>query len=103
MSASKTVSFLPSMKITPLLDRVVVKPLEKETQTKSGIVIPETAVGDAPQQGEVVAVGKKAPVKVGDIVLFGRYSGDDIIIKDDEFKTTTYKVMHYASLLGIVK
>ncbi|MCD6539533.1 MAG: co-chaperone GroES [Candidatus Omnitrophica bacterium] len=78
------------MKIQPLGDRVVVKPLEAEEKTKGGIVIPDTAK-EKPQEGEVVAVGpgkregdKAVPleVKVGDRVLYGKYSGTEI--RDDE-------------------
>lgn len=71
-----------SVKVTPLHDRVIVKPAEKAEKTAGGIIIPDTAQ-DKPQQGEVVAVGngkKDEPmtVKVGDIVLFGKYGGTEI-------------------------
>jgi len=71
-----------SVKVTPLHDRVVVKPAEKAEKTAGGIIIPDTAQ-DKPQQGEVVAVGsgrKDEPmtVKVGDVVLFGKYGGTEI-------------------------
>ena len=74
------------MNIQPLGDRVVIKPLEAETKTKGGIVLPDTAK-EKPQEGKVVAVGKgkvldsgtvQAPeVKVGDKVLYGKYSGNE--------------------------
>ncbi|MFO0759177.1 MAG: co-chaperone GroES [Byssovorax sp.] len=75
------------MKIRPLQDRIVIKRLEGETVTKGGLIIPDTAK-EKPIQGRVVAVGngkvlkdgKVAPldVKVGDVVLFGKYSGTEI-------------------------
>ena len=81
------------MKIRPLHDRVIVKRLEEEEQTKGGIIIPDTAK-EKPIEGEVVAVGngkvlesgKKLPleVKKGDRVLFGKYAGTDIQIEGEE-------------------
>ena len=81
------------MEIKPLGDRIVVKPLEAETKTKGGIVLPDTAK-EKPQEGKVVAVGKgkvlengttQAPeVKVGDKVLYGKYSGNEITTKEGE-------------------
>jgi chaperonin GroES len=75
------------MKIRPLADRVVVKRLEQETKTKGGIIIPDTAK-EKPVEGQVVAVGNgkvlkngkvRAPeVKVGDKILFGKYSGTEV-------------------------
>ncbi|MCL6552403.1 MAG: co-chaperone GroES [Firmicutes bacterium] len=80
------------MKLKPLGDRVVVKPLEEEERTKGGIVLPDTAK-EKPQHGEVLAVGpgdwdeagtKRIPpdVKVGDHVLFAKYAGTEV--KTDE-------------------
>ena len=81
------------MKLRPLHDRVVVKRLEQETKTASGIVIPDAAA-EKPDQGEVLAVGpgKRSDkgefivlnVKVGDRVLFGKYSGQTFKIDGDE-------------------
>lgn len=81
------------MKIRPLSDRVVVKPLEAKEKTKGGIVLPDTAK-EKPQEGEVVSVGKgKAlengntkpiEVKVGNRVLYGKYSGTEINTPDEE-------------------
>jgi chaperonin GroES len=81
-------------KIRPLGDRVVVKPIQKEEVTKSGIVLPDTAK-EKPQRGQVVAVGpgrltddgKRLPmeVKVGDEVLFAKYAGTELKIDDEEF------------------
>ncbi|MDW7981251.1 MAG: co-chaperone GroES [Thermomicrobium sp.] len=81
-------------KIRPLGDRVVVKPIQKEEVTKSGIVLPDTAK-EKPQRGQVVAVGpgrltddgKRLPmeVKVGDEVLFAKYAGTELKIEDEEY------------------
>jgi chaperonin GroES len=78
-------------KVTPLADRVVVKPLEDTEQMRGGLYIPDTAK-EKPQQGEIVAVGpgkyedgKLAPmtVKVGDRVLYGKYSGTEVTIEGE--------------------
>ena len=81
------------MKLHPLADRVIVKRLENETKTASGIVIPDN-VAEKPDQGEVLAVGPgkmdddgdRLPmnVKVGDRVLFGKYSGQTVKVDGDE-------------------
>ena len=80
------------MKLRPLADRVIVKRLENETKTASGIVLPENAA-EKPDQGEVLAVGhgrfeegKQVPmnVKVGDRVLFGKYSGQTVKVDGEE-------------------
>jgi chaperonin GroES len=86
------------MKIRPLHDRVVVRRLEEERKTASGIVIPDTAA-EKPDQGEVIAIGngkilddgKTRPldVKVGDRVLFGKYSGQTVKVKGEEFGAPT--------------
>ena len=83
-----------SVKLEPLGDRIVVKPIEEEQKTRSGIIIPDTAK-EKPQEGEVVAVGKGrvddkgnriAPeVKVGDRVLYAKYGGSEIKINGEEF------------------
>jgi chaperonin GroES len=98
--------------IQPLGDRVVVRPLEKEQVTASGIVIPDTASGEKPQEGVVLAVGpgalkddgSRAPmdVTVGQKVLFGKYAGDDVKIKDATGKDVEVKILHLDSILGIV-
>ena len=82
------------MVLKPLADRVVLKPVEAEEKTKGGIVLPDTAK-DKPQEGEVVAVGPgrlldngtKVPmeVKVGDRVIYSKYSGSEIKIDGDEY------------------
>ena len=81
------------MKIKPLADRVVVRPIEREEKTKAGIYLPDT-VKEKPQEGEVVAVGpgrlsedgKRVPmdVKEGDIVIYAKYGGTEIKIEDEE-------------------
>lgn len=70
------------MKFKPINDRVVVKPAPAEEKTKGGIIIPDTAK-EKPQRGEVVAVGPgkediKMTVKVGDVVLYGKYAGQEL-------------------------
>jgi chaperonin GroES len=82
-----------TMKIRPLQDRIVVKRVESETQTKGGIIIPDTAK-EKPIEGRVVAVGngkvlrdgkvKPLEVKVGDKVLFGKYTGTEVKIDGEE-------------------
>ncbi len=89
------------LSIQPLADRVVVKPAEAEIKTKSGIIIPDTAK-EKPQRGEVVAVGngkKDEPmtVKVGDTVLYGKYSGTEINIEGDD-----YLIMRESDILAII-
>ena len=81
------------MKLRPLGDRVIVKRIESETKTASGIVIPDSAA-EKPDQGGVLAVGPGKPthtgetkalnVKVGDRVLFGKYSGQTVKVAGDE-------------------
>ncbi|MCM8762848.1 MAG: co-chaperone GroES [Candidatus Omnitrophica bacterium] len=80
------------MNIQPLGDRVVIKALEPEEKTKGGIILPDTAK-EKPQEGKVIAVGKgkmtdkgiqPLEVKVGDRVLYGKYSGTEITTKEGE-------------------
>jgi len=81
------------MKIKPLADRVVIKPQEAEETTASGIILPDTAK-EKPQAGKVLAVGPgkisdsgnsiKMTLKVGDNVLYGKYSGTEITVADDD-------------------
>ena len=94
------------MKMKPLADRVVIKPSPAEEKTKGGIILPDTAK-EKPVIGEVVAVGpgkvtddgkKIAPeVKVGDKVLYGKYSGTEVTIEGDE-----YLIMREADIFAIV-
>jgi chaperonin GroES len=94
------------MKLRPLHDRVIVKRLDNERKTTSGIVIPDN-VAEKPDQGEVVAVGpgkkddngKLIPVdlKVGDRVLFGKYSGQTVKVEGDELL-----VMREEDIMGVI-
>ena len=96
------------MNIQPLGDRVVIKALEAENKTKGGIVLPDTAK-EKPQEGKVVAVGKgrvlengtlqALEVKVGDKVLYGKYSGNEITTKDGE----ELLIMKEEDVLAIIK
>ena len=82
-----------TMKLQPLADRLIVKPIEREEVTKGGIVLPDT-VKEKPQEGEVLAVGPgrlsedgkriAMDVKVGDIVIYAKYGGTEIKIEGDE-------------------
>jgi len=95
------------MKIRPLHDRVIVKRIEEERKTASGIVIPDTAA-EKPDQGEIVAVGKgkkgddgklvPLDVKVGDKVLFGKYSGQTVKVHGEELL-----VMREEDLMGVLE
>ena len=95
------------MKIRPLQDRVIVKRLEEEEKTKGGIIIPDTAK-EKPQEGKVTAVGKgkmtedgkiiPMDVKVGDRILFGKYSGSEIKIDGEE-----HLIMREEDILGILE
>ena len=80
------------VKVTPLADRVVIRPLEETEQMRGGLYIPDTAK-EKPQQGEIVAVGpgrfekdKRVPmdVKVGDRVLYGKYSGTEVTLDGEQ-------------------
>ncbi len=77
------------VKVTPLADRVLVAPAEAETKTAGGIIIPDTAK-EKPQRGTVIAVGtgkKDEPmtVKVGDTILYGKYSGTEISVEGNDY------------------
>ena len=94
-------------KIQPLADRVVIKPLEESEQMRGGLYIPDTAK-EKPQQGEVVAVGpgkvsdegkRIAPeVKVGDRVLYGKYSGTEVTVADEQ-----YLILRESDVLAVVQ
>jgi len=94
-------------KFQPLHDRIMVKRLEEKESKKGGIIIPDTAK-EKPQEGEVIAVGsgkrddsgKLIPldVKAGDKILFGKYSGSEIKLGDEE-----YLIMREEDVLGILK
>ncbi len=95
------------MKIRPLHDRVIVKRLEEERKTASGIVIPDTAA-EKPDQGEVVAVGPgkrdekgnriAMDLKAGDKVLFGKYAGQTVKVQGEELL-----VMREEDIMGVVE
>ncbi|MGB3617434.1 MAG: co-chaperone GroES [Catalinimonas sp.] len=90
-----------SVNIQPLADRVVVKPAAAEEKTASGIIIPDTAK-EKPQRGEIVAVGngkKDEPmtVKVGDKILYGKYSGTEVTIDTED-----YLIMRESDIFAIV-
>lgn len=85
----------------PINDRVVVKPHPAEEKTAGGIIIPDTAK-EKPQKGEIVAVGsgkkgKKLSVKVGDVVLYGKYAGQEL-----NYKGTDYLIMREDDILVII-
>lgn len=95
------------MKIRPLHDRVIVKRLEEERKTASGIVIPDTAA-EKPDQGEVIAVGPgkrddngkhvALDVKAGDKVLFGKYAGQTVKVEGEELL-----VMREEDIMGVIE
>jgi chaperonin GroES len=94
------------MKLKPLDDRVVVKPLEAEEVKKGGIIIPDTAK-EKPQEGEIVAVGSgrmsdtgkriSVEVKKGDRILFGKYSGTEVTVDGKE-----YLIMRESDILAVI-
>ena len=96
---------MSDVKIKPLGDRLIIKPIERETM-KGGIIIPDTAK-EKPMEGEVLAAGpgkldnngNRTPmdVKVGDKVLYGKYSGTEIKLDDE-----TYLIVHQDEILGIL-
>jgi len=89
-----------AVKLQPLGDRLVVKPLEREEKTKAGIYLPDTAK-EKPQEGKVVAVGPgrldengkrvAMEVKVGDVVLYARYGGTEIKIDNEDYMILSEK------------
>lgn len=97
---------MAKLKFRPLHDRVVVRRVESEEKTKGGIIIPDTAK-EKPQEGEVIAVGpggrdengKLIPidVKVGDRVLFGKWSGTEVKIDGEE-----YLIMKETDIMGVI-
>lgn len=97
---------MADFKIKPLADRVVVKPAEAEEKTAGGIILPDTAK-EKPIEGTVVAVGPgktsddgkliKPEVKVGDRVLYGKYSGTEVTIDGEE-----YLIMRESDIFGII-
>ena len=95
------------MSVKPLEDRVLIRPLEAEKKTASGIFLPESAK-EKPMQGKIVAVGPgkmldsgervKPAVKKGDTVVFGKYAGTEI-----EIKKVTHMIMRESELLGVIE
>ena len=87
------------MKLKPLNENIIVKQFEEEKITKSGIIIAESGKGEKPQQGEVMAIGNKVlEIKIGDKVLFQKYSPNEIKIEDKE-----YLVMKESDVLAIIE
>ena len=92
---------MSEIKIKPLADRVLIKPEEAEDKTASGIIIPDSAK-EKPQRGTVVAAGpgtkdEKMEVKVGDSVLYGKYSGTEL-----NFDGKDYLIMKQSDILAII-
>jgi chaperonin GroES len=104
--ASMATATATKTKLRPLHDRILVKRIEEEEVRRGGIIIPDTAK-EKPQEGKVIAVGtgrvtddgKKIPldVKAGDRILFGKYSGSEVKIDDEE-----YLIMKEEDVLGIL-
>jgi len=96
-----------AVRLRPLGDRVIVKPIEKKDEIRGGLIIPDTAK-EKPQEGEIIAAGKgkigddgkliPMDVKAGDKILYGKYSGTEIKIEGQE-----YLIMHQEDILGIVE
>ncbi len=92
---------MSKLNIQPLADRVLIKPLQAETKTASGLYIPDSAK-EKPQQGKVVAVGngtKDEPmtVKIGDTVLYGKYAGTELKLEGSD-----YLMMRESDILAII-
>ena len=97
------------MKLRPLSDRIVVKPIEREVKTASGIILPESA-REKPQEGEVIAVGPGArnekgehmplDIRVGDIVLYAKYAGTEVKLNGTEEKLL---ILRESDILAVVE
>ena len=92
---------MSEIKIKPLADRVILKAQEAEEKTASGIIIPDSAK-EKPQKGTIVAVGpgtkdEKMELKAGDVVLYGKYSGNEITVDGKD-----YLIMKQSDILAIV-
>ena len=95
------------MAVIPLRDRILVKPTDQEEKTRGGIILPDTAQ-EKPSKGKIVAVGKgkllddgkvkELEVKVGDVILYGRYGGTEIKYKDEDLL-----ILRESEVLAIVK
>lgn len=96
------------MKLKPLGDRIIVKPIQEDEVTKGGIILPDTAEKEKPEKGEVIAVGPgkildngqrlEMEVKVGDKILFTKYGPDEIKVDDEEIL-----VIKQEDILAIIK
>ena len=96
-----------AVRLRPLGDRVIVRPIEKKDEVRGGLIIPDTAK-EKPQEGEIIAAGKgkiaedgkliPMDVKAGDKILYGKYSGTEVKIEGQE-----YLIMHQDDILGIVE
>lgn len=92
---------MAEVSVKPLADRVLIKPMEAEAKTIGGIYIPDTAK-EKPQRGSVIAVGKGTKdvtmeLKEGDVVLYGKYSGTEITINDED-----YLIMKQGDVLAVL-
>jgi len=92
---------MASVNIKPLADRVLVQPMEAESKTASGLIIPDTAK-EKPQKGTVVAAGpgtkdEKMEVKPGDVVLYGKYAGTELNVDG-----TDYLMMRQSDILAVI-
>ena len=95
------------MAVRPLEDRVLIQPVQPETRTKSGIYLPESAK-EKPMQGKVVAIGPgkllengervKLGVKKGDVVVYGKYAGTEV-----EIKNSKHIILRESELLGVIE
>ena len=93
---------MATVNVKPLGERVLVEPQEAEVKTASGIIIPDSAQ-EKPQKGKVLAVGQgtkdvQMEVKVGNIVLYGKYSGTEIKVEDK-----TYLIMKQSDILAVIE
>ena len=92
---------MANVSIKPLADRVLVKPMEAESKTASGLIIPDTAK-EKPQKGTIVAVGpgtkdEEMQVKAGDVVLYGKYAGTELSVDG-----TDYLIMRQSDVFAVI-
>ena len=91
------------MNIIPISDHVLIEPIKGEETSKGGILLPQTAEKERPEQGKIIAVGagkkiQESGVKKGDTVLFGKYGGDDI-----KFDNKEYKILKEEEIFAILE
>jgi len=91
------------MKLKPLGDRIVVKPITEEETTKAGIILPDTVDKEKKAEGQIIAIGSgekinKLGLKEGDKVLFGKYAGEEVKVEDVE-----YKILSDEDVLAVVE